>query len=398
MLGLGKQQPHSQSAIGAARCACAIHLEVKTWCPGQSAQAYAFLDVGSQVMKILLIGGNGFIGQRVVKQLASCGHELILFHRGSTPSQLARFARQMSGDANRLSEYRSHLTALAPDVVINFILSSGAQAQEMMIALHGIAGRVVVLSSMDVYRACGILHRTETGDLQQLPLTEDSELRTKPAYTPEQMEAGKKIFSWMTDEYDKIPVEKIVLSDSEIPATVLRLPMVYGPGDPLRRFLSIIKRIADGRRKIPLERQSAQFRGPKGYVENVARAITLAATSAKASARIYNVGEENAFTELKWAQLVARAMNWDGDFVLLPQEQMPASLFRDGRWEQHWVASSQRIREELGYSEDVSLEDGLERTIAWELANLPQQLPAALFDYAAEDAALRRYSVSSSAK
>lgn len=346
-------------------------------------------------MKILLIGGNGFIGQYVVEQLASCGHELMVFHRGGKPSDAARFAREMLGDANRLSEYRAQLSAFAPDVVINFILSSGAQAEEMMSALRGITGRVVVLSSMDVYRACGILHRTETGDLQQLPLTEDSELRTKPAYTPEQMEAGKKIFSWMTDNYDKIPVERVVLADSEIPATVLRLPMVYGPGDPLRRFLPIIKRIVDGRKKIPLERESAQFRAPKGYVENAAQAITLAATSAKASRRIHNVAEETAFSELKWAQLVARAMKWDGEFVLLPQEQMPANLFSDGRWEQHWVASSQRIREELGYREEVSLEEGLKRTIAWERANPPQQLPAALFDYAAEDAALRGYSVSS---
>jgi len=346
-------------------------------------------------VKILLIGGNGFIGRHVVEQLAHSGHELTLLHRGTKRFELARFGREIVGDANRLSDFHGPLSAVAPDVVIDFILSDGAQAEALMNALRGIAGRIVALSSMDVYRACGILHRTETGDLQPLPLTEDSELRTKPAYSPEQMEAGKKIFSWMTNAYDKIPVERIVLSDSELPGTVLRLPMVYGPGDPLRRFLPIIKRIADGRKRIPLERESAQFRAPKGYVENVAQAIALAATSTKASGRIYNVAEETALTELSWAELVARTMRWNGEFVLLAKERMPADAFSDGRWEQHWVASSVRIREELGYREHISREDGLERTIAWELANFPHEVPAAMFDYAAEDAALAYDSVSS---
>src|SRR5262249_1577246 len=190
-------------------------------------------------MKILLIGGTGFIGRFVVEQLVASGHDVTVLHRGKTNAPLPTGTGQILGDSNRLTALQTELRTLAPDVVVNFILSSGRQALDMMHALEGIARRVVVLSSMDVYRACGVLHETEPGPLQSLPLSEESELRTQPAYTREQMEMGKRIFSWMDDEYDKIPVERAALSNPRLPGTVLRLPMVYGPGDPLHRFLPI---------------------------------------------------------------------------------------------------------------------------------------------------------------
>jgi hypothetical protein len=39
-----------------------------------------------------------------------------------------------------------------------------------MEVFRGIAGRVVVASSIDVYRACGVLHGSEEGPLEPVPL------------------------------------------------------------------------------------------------------------------------------------------------------------------------------------------------------------------------------------
>jgi hypothetical protein len=65
------------------------------------------------------------------------------------------------------------------DVVVDLILSNGRQAQALMVACRGAAGRVVALSSQDVYRAFGILVGLEPGPPQATPLTEESELRTR---------------------------------------------------------------------------------------------------------------------------------------------------------------------------------------------------------------------------
>src|SRR6266849_9742050 len=130
-----------------------------------------------------------------------------------------------------------------------------------------------------MYRAIAVSQGTESGPLQEVPLTEESELRRSlHPYPPESMQLMRKIFPWLTDDYDKIPAERAVMNDRELPGTVLRLPMVYGPGDPLHRFHPIVKRVDDGRRHIILAETLAAWRSPRGYVENVAAAIVLAAT------------------------------------------------------------------------------------------------------------------------
>lgn len=342
-------------------------------------------------MRVLLIGGNGFIGRCVAADLVRRGHALAVFHRGTSPAPEG--VEEIRGDRSRLAASAQELTQFAPDVVIDCVLSSGAQAEELMNTFRGATGRVVMLSSMDVYRAVGITHGIEDGPLQELPLTEDSELRrVLHPYPKENMRAMRKIFAWATDDYDKIPAERAVMNDRELRGTVLRLPMVYGPGDPLHRFYPVIKRVMDERRHILFAETLAAWRSPRGFVENVAAAIALAATDQRAAGRIYNVCEEPAFSELEWARKIATAMEWDGEFVVLPVERTPAHLIKPGNAAQHWAASSARIRRELEYKEPVALDEAMRRTIAWERNHPPDKELAFLapVDYAAEDAALRQ--------
>jgi nucleoside-diphosphate-sugar epimerase len=332
-------------------------------------------------MRILIIGGTGFIGPYLVRQLSQMGHSVSVFHRGSTQADLP--AESILGD-------RRDLAAIRPeaDVVIDLILSSGAQAESLMEAFHGVAGRVVVASSIDVYRACGVLHGSEEGPLEPVPLTEESALRTKlQTYPPAQVKMLQKLFGWLDDEYDKIPVERAILADPGLPGTVLRLPMIYGPGDHLCRFHAVLQRIDDGRRVILFEEGWAAWRSPRGYVENVAVALALAAVSEQAAGRVYNVAETPAFSELDWARKIAAAIGWDGEFITLPRERAPAHLVPPGNSAQHWETDSTRIRQELGYQELVPLDEAIHRTIDWARTHPPGEFNPHRFDYAAEDAA-----------
>lgn len=338
-------------------------------------------------MRILLIGGNGFIGSPLAGELRASGHELAVLHRHAQPDGSGIVA--IMGDQDRLSESRKEIERFAPDIIIDLILSSEAQAQQLMETARGVVGRVVVLSSMDVYRAWGIMQQTESGPLEPLPLTEDSPVRTvRQAYPAETIRAIRSTFTWVNEQYDKIAVEQAVMSSPDVAGTVLRLPMVYGPGDRLHRFFPLLKRIADGRSAVIFAEDLAAWRAPRGFVENMAHAIALAATSDQARGRIYNVCEEPSFSELEWQSRIAKLVGWPGKFVVLPREQTPKHLLQPGNAAQHIVASSKRIRDELGYRESVDTDEAILRTAAWERENPPSKVPLEQFDYAAEDAAL----------
>src|ERR1700733_7920992 len=265
-------------------------------------------------MRILLIGGNGFIGRYVMAALQEQGHSIAVFQRGTKAA--AAGVEQIQGDRSQLSASATALQLFAPEVVIDLVISSGAQAEELMTIFRGAARRVIMLSSMDVYRAIGISQGTESGPLQEVPLTEESELRRNlHPYPPETLQHLRKIFSWMTDDYDKIPAERTVINDPELPGTVLRLPMVYGPGDPLHRFYPTLKRIDDNRPAILLEQGYARLHPPRGYVEDVAAAIALVTVSDRSAGRIYNVASDQQFTELEWAQKIGQATGWKGSVL-----------------------------------------------------------------------------------
>jgi len=122
-------------------------------------------------MRILLIGGNGFIGRFVTATLKVQGHTLAVFHRGRTG--LPAGPEEIRGDRNQLTASAQELKRFGPDAVIDLVISSAPQAEELMNVFRGATRRVLMLSSIDVYRAVGISHGTEDGPLQEVPLTEE---------------------------------------------------------------------------------------------------------------------------------------------------------------------------------------------------------------------------------
>ena len=53
-------------------------------------------------MHILVIGGTNFMGPLVVRSLSEQGHEVTVFHRGQTRTDLPRGVREILGDRRSL--------------------------------------------------------------------------------------------------------------------------------------------------------------------------------------------------------------------------------------------------------------------------------------------------------
>ncbi|MGE5244807.1 MAG: NAD-dependent dehydratase [Betaproteobacteria bacterium] len=298
--------------------------------------------------------------------------------------------RHIAAGRHRLADADGAFRAFSPEVVVDLVLSSGSQARELLRVCRPFARRIVAASSMDVYRAAAVLHGIEAGPIEPVPLTEDSPLRTGARiYPPQQLDALKGVFGWLDDEYDKVAVERRLTADPSIPCTILRLPMIFGPGDRLHRFFPALERMDDGRSAILFDERLAGWRSPRGYVENVAAAVALAAAADAAAGRVYNVADEAVFSEMEWTRLIAAEAGWAGALVALPADRLPPHLRAHGNFAQDWVADSTRIRRELGFREPIPRDEALRRTIAWERANPPPFNPE-MFDYAAEDRVNRR--------
>ena len=326
-------------------------------------------------MRILVIGGTRFIGPFIVRELVRQGHRVTVFHRGQTNAKLPPGVSEILGDYGQLADHRAEFRRLAPEVVFHTNAFAANDARGFVQTFAGLARRSVVLSSIDVYRAYGRLHRTEPGPPDPTPLTEDSPLRDQP--------------SLHGPDRDKIEVERLVLSVPDFPATVLRLPAVYGPGDHRHRFREYLVRMLDERPVILMEDGYAVWRWSHGYVENIAAAAALVAADDRAAGRIYNLGEPEVPTQAERVAALGCAVGWRGQIRAMPRTGLPPHLQADVDWHQPWTVDTGRIHSELGFREPVTFEEALQRTLAWHKSLGDDHGPPA--EYAAEDEAWRKF-------
>jgi nucleoside-diphosphate-sugar epimerase len=339
-------------------------------------------------VRILVIGGTGFVGPHVIRRLAAKGHEILCFHRVESQADLPSEVAHLHGDRAKLAVYRERFARFAPDVVLDTRPMNEQDARTAMETFRGIARRLVALSSGDVYRAYGVIQRSESGSLEPTPITEDAPLRERLyPYRGETPRTADDPMRWV-DDYEKILVERVVMGDPELSGTVLRLPMIYGPGDDYHRLFAYLKRMDDCRPAIVVEDSEAAWRWTRGFVEDLADAIVLALVDDRASGRIYNVGEPDALSLADWVRAIGQAAGWTGAVVAIPGERLPEQFRKPLNFAQDLVYDTARIRAELGYQESVRREEAIAKTVAWERAHPPASIDPRDFDYDLEDTAL----------
>ena len=274
--------------------------------------------------RVLILGGTRFIGAHVARRMFDAGADVTVFHRGTTDNPILPAVAHIR-DASAEYPIRAFPDAVRRqdwDVVIAMVTMGEADARAAVDSFTGRAGRLVLISSGDVYRAYGRLTGHEPGPPDPVPLTEDAPLRG--ALYPYRAQAAA--LGAYAQDYEKILAEA-VLREAALPSTILRLPKVYGPEDNSR--LATVYGFAS----------QPQWRWTHGHVENVAAAIALAATHPAAAGRTYNVGEAATPT---MGERLAR---------LPARETKGAPPPFDYRQDMH--VDTSRIREELGFTDRI---------------------------------------------
>ncbi|MDF3053963.1 MAG: NAD-dependent epimerase/dehydratase [Geminicoccaceae bacterium] len=340
-------------------------------------------------MRILVIGGTNFIGPRVIAELHRQEHEITVYHRGVHEADLPTAVRHIHDPRAEIpiSHFPSSLTDPLPDVVLHMFPIGENDTKAAIARFAGVAHRIVAISSGDVYRAYGRLLGTEPGPAEAVPLTEQAPLREE--LYPYRSSASAGTSDW-TYHYEKILVERALLAGN-LPATILRLPAVYGPDDPHSRLRPFVKRMVDGRPAILIETHNATWRWTHGYVEDVAAAIASATTNERAVGKVYNLGEAMVPTMLERVRRIGQALQWTGTVVSLDRDRLPAHLQPRFEPRQDLVMDTGAIRAELGFRESLTESEGLYRTIEWERGHPSKTGDPTIEEYRAEDAALAEY-------
>lgn len=339
-------------------------------------------------MRILIIGGTGFLGTWISIRLRQLSPDakIAILSRNGISNELSRFSFQsIQGDLLDRPSIESEITEFSPDVIVHTIAYTTMDLWAVLSLFPIQPPRIVLISSGDVYHAYDILLKRSAEKPDNTPLVESSPLRKSLfPYRTGSLNPGDP-GSLLAFEYDKIPLELMLKGTGDY-HTIIRLPAVYGPGDSQGRFLNIIRRILDGRTAIPVQANMENWIWSKSYVENAALAIALGVLRNDGEGKTFHVSYKESFTEMDWNRTIAELMDWHGEFVSIPDSRMPDGQRMDMNFEQNLELDSSAIRSALGYEEMHTRETGLEKTIEYYRLNR-NHLPE--FDYTAENELLK---------
>lgn len=187
---------------------------------------------GGKPLKILVLGGTGFLGPHFVEAARANGHTLTLFNRGK--SNPTRFSGEEFKDIEQLrGDRKSDLSALDGkrrwDAVLDTSAYFPADVTRSAQLLGERAGQYVIISSISVYADNSKPGADETAAV----------------LTMANPEAAKEITG---ENYGPLKALSEQAAETELPGrtTVIRPGLIVGPGDNTDRFTYWPARAARG--------------------------------------------------------------------------------------------------------------------------------------------------------
>jgi len=317
-------------------------------------------------MQVLVIGGGGPIGQAAARAFAARGDSVWWTSRQQAPLP-GLSDGQVQADRRQPSDILRLVRDRRIDLVVDAVAYVAADTLPLLSALDGQVGRYAMLSSSDVYRNYGLLHRLEAGDPDPGPLSERSPLRTRAfPYRGAEARTADDPSRWM-DDYDKIPLETAVAQMSS-DWTTLRLPMVYGPGDRHRRFRWAIAPMLAGAAKLEAPRSWLAWTTTYGFLDNVGAAIAHAAAHPMSARRTFNLADEPAMDHSAWVARFRVATGWAGEVQPTDGDTPFARALADLDLSVPIQVSAERLVSDLGFTPPVDSATAARLTAADEAA------------------------------
>ena len=305
-------------------------------------------------MKVLVTGGTGFIGSHVSKLLLDQNHQVTVLDNLSHSSKSFLDPRATFVETDLLDQPKLEEILPGHETVIHmasFIEVGESVKHPVEFAENNILGTVKLLEAMKKSKVKKIIFSSSAcvyGTPKKLPITEDDPL-------------GKQENPYGITKITMEQFCQLYHNLEGFDVTILRYFNPYGEGElhqpETHAIPNFIKAVLE-KRPVPLYWKGEQIRDFI-YIDNLAEAHV--ALLMQTGFNIYNVGTE---TGVKVIDVVRKIFELVGYEVPIEDKgerkgDVPSL-----------VASSEKIKKELGWQAKVNLDEGLRRTIQFYRSHL----------------------------
>jgi nucleoside-diphosphate-sugar epimerase len=308
---------------------------------------------------VLITGAGGFIGSHLTEHMLNMGahvRALIYSDREGRTGYLSRVPEEHKDrlqlcfgnirDASFVNAVTRGMDTVFHLAASTSVVYSFSNPDDTIIT--NVTGTLNVCSAARHEGVRRLIHTSSAGVYGSLQsgsaITEKHPLKASNPYTASKLAA------------DNI-VESFFLS-YDLPVVLCRIFNVYGPRvSPFLVIPTIVLQIMEGKElKLGDLSPTRNFT----YVDDIVNAFVRMAESDKVAGEVVNFGSSEAVTIGQLAHMIAKIMN-----VEISVQQDPKRL-RPEKGEIHRVvADTSKAKELVNWEPQISLEEGLRRTIAW---------------------------------
>jgi UDP-glucose 4-epimerase len=309
--------------------------------------------------RTLVIGGLGFIGSNLARELAEAGAvvhlvDALLPGYGGNRANVAGLEDRVKITIADVRDARL-LPALLSEQDVLFNLAGQTSHLDSMRDPYTDL-EINCVAQLSILEAC----RAHNPELKVV-FASTRQIYGKPDYLP--VDESHPIRPVDVNGINKTAGEWYHLLYGEVygqPVCVLRLTNTYGPrmrvADARQTFLGVWLRHVLAGREITVYGEGTQRRD-LNYVDDAVRALLLAAARDEANGEVFNLGDAHVVDLRSLAELLIE-INGSGSLRLVP---FPPDLKQIDIGD--YYADFSKIRDRLGWSPAVSLGDGLARSL-----------------------------------
>ena len=316
--------------------------------------------------KILVTGGRGFLGQHIVNYYAENGDQVRILARDSSNSTHKGEKNVVLGDIRDVNVVEQAVNGV--DYVIHLVSNfrkGGSDKKEA----HSInvEGTENILQASLKYKVRRVVHCSTIGvhgSVLEIPADEETAFNPGDLYQETKLLAEQKVW----DFYRK----------TKLPITVVRPISLIGPGD--KRMLKLFRMIKN-RRFIMVGKGRAYFQ--PAYIDDVVQGFNLCLSHDAAIGEAFIIGSEEYVTLRELVDLIAHELGVSPPHIKIPLPPVlwmatlcewlcvplglepPLHRRRVSFFQNNRAFSLDKAKRLLGYKPQVSLQEGIRRTIKW---------------------------------